>query len=192
MLARVENGVALVALSAMVLLALTEVAGRALFQVGVPGSIVLVQHLTLWVALLGAALAARSDRLLALSTPHFLPERWRLPTRVATATVATAIAATLTLASIDLINVERRSDDHDDVGLVEGERARAIEVMRIAGRQETAAGAVEVAGNIETAQQRHRLVVAAARPHLLAEEDRGTFRIHQDVSQPLDVGRIAD
>ena len=41
---------------------------------GIPGSIVLVQHLTLWVALLGAALAARSDPLLALvSTPQFLP-----------------------------------------------------------------------------------------------------------------------
>lgn len=110
MLARAENSISLAALAAMVLLALTEVAGRALFQVGVPGSIVLVQHLTLWVALLGAALAARSDRLLALSTPHFLPERWRGPTRIGTAMVATAVAATLTLASLDLIAIERRSD----------------------------------------------------------------------------------
>jgi tripartite ATP-independent transporter DctM subunit len=110
MLARAENGLSLAALAAMVLLALGEVAGRALFQVGVPGSIVLVQHLTLWVALLGAALAARSDRLLALSTPHFLPERWRRPARIATALVATAIAATLTVASLDLIAIERRSD----------------------------------------------------------------------------------
>jgi C4-dicarboxylate transporter, DctM subunit len=110
MLTRVENAVSLTALTAMVLLALSETAGRALFQAGVPGSIVLVQHLTLWVALLGAALAARSDRLLALATPHFLPERWRNPTRVGTATVATAIAATLTLASLDLIAIERRGD----------------------------------------------------------------------------------
>jgi len=110
MLTRAENAVSLAALAAMVLLALTEIAGRALFQVGVPGSIVLVQHLTLWVALLGAALAARSDRLLALATPHFLPERWRNPTRVATAMVATAIVATLTIASLDLLAIERRTD----------------------------------------------------------------------------------
>ncbi|MGQ0735071.1 MAG: TRAP transporter large permease subunit, partial [Acidobacteriota bacterium] len=107
LLHRVENAVALAVLAAMVLLALLEVAGRAIFLVGVPGSIVLVQHLTLWTTLLGAALAARSDRLLALSTPHVLPTRWRTPVRAVTFTIAAGIAAWLTAASVDVVLIER-------------------------------------------------------------------------------------
>ena len=65
---RLENAISIAVLGAMALLPLVEVAGRAFAGRGIPGSIPLVQHLTLWIALLGAALAARSDRLLALST----------------------------------------------------------------------------------------------------------------------------
>ena len=68
---RLENAIATAVFAAMALLALVEVAGRALLGAGVPGSIVLVQHLTLWVALVGAGLAARSNSLLALCTPQF-------------------------------------------------------------------------------------------------------------------------
>src|SRR4029434_11355362 len=79
--------------------------------------------------------------------------------------------------------VERRADDHDHVRLVEGERARAIEVMRIAGRQEAASGAVEITRNVDAAQQRHGFVMAAARPHLLTEQNRRAFRVHEDVGE---------
>ena len=61
-----EDTIAIAVLATMAALPLIEIAGRAWWGRGVPGSIVLVQHLTLWIALLGAALAARSDRLLAL------------------------------------------------------------------------------------------------------------------------------
>ena len=88
--------------------------------------------------------------------------------------------------------IERRADDHDDVRLVEGERARAIEVMRIARRQEAASGAVEVAGNVEAAQQRDGFVVAAAGPDLLAEENRRPLGIDEEIGELLDVRRIAD
>ena len=88
--------------------------------------------------------------------------------------------------------IEWRADDDDDVGLAEGERAGAVEMMRIAGRQEPAAGAVEVAGNVEAAQQRDRFLVAARGPDLLAEQDRRPLRIHQNIGEPLDIGRIAD
>jgi TRAP-type C4-dicarboxylate transport system permease small subunit len=76
-----------------------------------PGSIVLVQHLTLWVAMLGAALAARSDRLLALSTAQLLPARVRAPIRVFTSIVAVGISASLCVASADLIRIERAAGD---------------------------------------------------------------------------------
>ena len=109
LLVRLENAVALAVFAGMVLLALLEVGGRALFTVGVPGSIVLLQHLTLWVALLGAALAARSDRLLALSTGHFMPASLRPRVLIATSAVGAAISAALTLASLDVLQIERES-----------------------------------------------------------------------------------
>jgi len=103
---RIEDGAATLVLAGMVLLALLEVAGRAVAGVGVPGSIVLVQHLTLWTALLGAALAARSDRLIALSTPQLLPERHRAPLRALTSAMAAGICACLVAAALDVVRVE--------------------------------------------------------------------------------------
>jgi tripartite ATP-independent transporter DctM subunit len=108
---RVEDTVAIAVFAAMVLLALLEIGGRAAFGVGVPGSIVLVQHLTLWIALVGAVLAARSNRLLALSTLQFLPERLQGPVRVFTSILATGICATLCVASVDLVHIEREAQD---------------------------------------------------------------------------------
>ena len=108
---RLENGIATAVFAAMALLALLEVAGRALLGAGVPGSIVLVQHLTLWVALVGAGLAARSNSLLALSTPQFFPERFRPSIELFPLTVATAITASLCLGSLDVVRIERGVGD---------------------------------------------------------------------------------
>lgn len=104
---RAEDGLSLAVFAAMVLLALGEVAARTVVGHSIPGSIVLVQQLTLWVTLLGAALAARSDQLLALSTPHFLPAPLRGPVRISTSALGSGIAASLCLASADLVRIER-------------------------------------------------------------------------------------
>src|SRR3954453_7659136 len=88
--------------------------------------------------------------------------------------------------------VERRADDHDDVGVVEGVAAREVEVVRIAGRQRAARGAVHVRRDVELADELDRLLVAAARPHLAAEQDARALGVDQDVGQALDVGRVAD
>lgn len=104
---RAEDGLSLAVFAAMVLLALGEVAARTVVGHSIPGSIVLVQQLTLWVTLLGAALAARSDQLLALSTPHFLPAPLRGPVRIFTSALGSGIAASLCLASADLVRIER-------------------------------------------------------------------------------------
>ena len=106
-----ENAVSVAVLGAMTALALVEVGGRLTIGRGIPGSIVLVQHFTLWVAMLGAALAARSDRWLALSAVQFLPPRVRAQLRVFTSTVAVAVSASLALASADLVRVERSAGD---------------------------------------------------------------------------------
>jgi tripartite ATP-independent transporter DctM subunit len=98
---------AIAALSLMTLLPLTEIASRQFRMFGIPGAAVFVQHLTLWVALLGAAIAARSDRLLAMSANTFLPERWRPHARTFAAAVAAAIALCLAWASLDFVLAER-------------------------------------------------------------------------------------
>jgi tripartite ATP-independent transporter DctM subunit len=112
-----ENSLSMGVLAGMLVLPLAEIAGRLAFGRGIPGSIPLVQHLTLWCAFLGAALAARSRRLLALSTADFLPKRWRGMVSVFTSAVAIAVCATLLLASLDLIRVEREVGAEVALGL---------------------------------------------------------------------------
>ena len=108
---RIENSLSIAVLATMSILPLLEIAGRKFVGRGIPGSIPLVQHLTLWIAFLGAALAARSGRLLALSTPSFLPARWRRPVGIFTAAVGAGLTACLFLASCDLVRVERQAGD---------------------------------------------------------------------------------
>jgi C4-dicarboxylate transporter, DctM subunit len=106
---RAEDGLSVVALATMVVLPLLEIVLRKLFRFGVPGSILIVQHLTLVVAFLGAALAARSDRLLALSTGTFLSERWRDRARFVGNAVGVGISAWLAWGGIDFVRAERGS-----------------------------------------------------------------------------------
>ena len=102
----VERGVTAVALLAIVLLPLIEVVGRALFGVGIPGSIDYVRHLTLWVAFLGAAVAASQDRHLALGFASFLHKQWRLVATIFAGSVATAVAFLLAGASSYMVWVD--------------------------------------------------------------------------------------
>jgi tripartite ATP-independent transporter DctM subunit len=67
----------------------------------------MVEHLTLWVALLGAALAARAQRLLALSTATFLPSWLKGSAGVISGFLGAAIGSALFWASIELVRVER-------------------------------------------------------------------------------------
>jgi tripartite ATP-independent transporter DctM subunit len=98
-----EKGVAIAAMSIMALLPVAELVARYAGLNGVPGSAVFVQHLTLWVAFLGAALAASSDRLLSLSANTFLPEKWARPVRIAGCGLTAAIAAGLGWASCQFV-----------------------------------------------------------------------------------------
>ena len=106
-LGRLEDAASVIVLLLMAGLALVEAVARTWLGGGIPGSIVVVQHLTLWITILGAALAARSDRLLALSTQSLLPA-WILPgIRIFTSGLAAGVTACLLLASLDLVRIER-------------------------------------------------------------------------------------
>src|SRR5690606_6966295 len=99
-----EDGLAALVLAAMVALPLTEIVARRLTGVGVPGAQPFVQHLTLWVGFLGAALAARDGRLIALATTTYLPPgRPRVLAGALAAAVGAAAAALLGLAACELV-----------------------------------------------------------------------------------------
>lgn len=109
-LRHLENGVASSALLIMAALPLAEAALRALLGIGIPGSFPFVQHLTLWVTFLGAGLAAREGKLLALATTDFLPAGgWRQSARIFAGGVGAAVSTLLFRASLDLVLIERQA-----------------------------------------------------------------------------------
>ncbi len=105
-------------LLAMVLLLSAEMVARTAFGSAVPGAQPIVQHLTLWVGFLGAALAASENKLLALATPTFLPEGpLRQGSQVFASVVATAVTALLGRASYELLLVEKEFGDTVALGI---------------------------------------------------------------------------
>lgn len=96
---RVEDGLLALALTAMVLLPLAEVGLRKAGGTGIPGGSTLVQHLVLFVSMLGGAVAARERRLLSFaSATRFLRGRWRSLVEVARGTVGVTISGFLAAA----------------------------------------------------------------------------------------------
>ena len=80
------------------------------FDSGIPGGTPFVQHLTLVVALLGGALAARDDRLLALATGSLLPAGpWAVAAKGLAGFVGATVAAMLARSGIDVVRLEREA-----------------------------------------------------------------------------------
>ena len=69
-----ENRIASLALGGSMILPLAETASRKFLGTTIPGSGVIASALTLWLGLLGAAIAARDGKLLTLATGEFLPK----------------------------------------------------------------------------------------------------------------------
>jgi tripartite ATP-independent transporter DctM subunit len=108
-LQRFEHSLSTLALALLTLLPVAEIVLRR-FDSGIPGGTPFVQHLTLVVALLGGALAARDDRLLALATGALLPAG---PLSIAAKGLAgfagAAVASILARAGVDLVRLERET-----------------------------------------------------------------------------------
>ena len=76
---------------------------------GITGSAVVVQHLTLWTGFLGAILAARENKLLALTGPHGFTEKEKPNLLYWFASVVSlSVLLSLTWASLQLVLVEAR------------------------------------------------------------------------------------
>ena len=104
---RVEEHVAAFALLVMTALPLAEILVRRLLTSGIPGAGSIVQHLTLWVGFVGAALAARDNRLLALGSGALLPDAARRVTGVFAGAMAAAVTVMLFWGSVQLIVTQR-------------------------------------------------------------------------------------
>src|SRR5918995_2054524 len=91
--AKTEDLIASLAALGIMILPLSEVVLRRFFNTGVPGAAPFTSHLTLVVGLVGAAIAAREGKLLALATGTMLPEG---PSRHAAGVVAAFVGALVT------------------------------------------------------------------------------------------------
>ena len=109
---RAENVVATAALGGIMVLPLAEIATRRFISTGIPGSAPFTLNLTLWVGLLGAAIAARDGKLLTLATGEFLPKgRIASFAHLIGGAVGAAIAAMFTIGGIGLVMTERAAGD---------------------------------------------------------------------------------
>jgi tripartite ATP-independent transporter DctM subunit len=115
---RAENGLATLALAGIMLLPLAEIAMRAVMQRGIPGAQPFTLSLTLWVGLLGAAIAAREGKLLTLATGEFLPKGWIASVaHVTGAFVGAAIAMMFAVGGLALVASERTAGTIIAVGV---------------------------------------------------------------------------
>jgi C4-dicarboxylate transporter, DctM subunit len=104
--ARFEETILALVLLGMVLIPILEIILRRLGSSGISGSTAFVQHGTLLVGMLGAAVAARERRLLALATASFLPVRWGASAGVVASGFGAAVAVHLAIASIRFVITE--------------------------------------------------------------------------------------
>ena len=106
---RAEDVVAVLALLVMASLPIAEAVGRGLFEQGVPGSIQFVQNLTLWIAFLGAMIASRQRRHLALATASFVPAALRGWTSLFASMVNTAVVVVLARSAYEVVRLDSDS-----------------------------------------------------------------------------------
>jgi C4-dicarboxylate transporter, DctM subunit len=106
----IEDSAVFLALALIVILPLAEIVLRKLIGIGISGSSALVQHLTLVISMLGAALAARESRLLTLATTTFLRGRLRKAAAIMSGAVGGTVASFLSVAGFQFVFVERVGD----------------------------------------------------------------------------------
>ena len=116
--AALEDGVASLALLVMVILPLLEIIWRRAFSQGIPASGPIVQHLTLWVGFLGAAIAARDGKLLALATGTFIPPGlWRRAADILASAFGACAALILAWGGYQMVMSEREAGANIGAGI---------------------------------------------------------------------------
>lgn len=94
-------------MAGIIVLPLSEIVLRKWFASGVPGSAPFAQHLTMWVGMLGAAIAARDGKLLSLATGEFLAHsRSAHLAKFLAAVVGAAVSAIFVVGGINLVKLD--------------------------------------------------------------------------------------
>jgi tripartite ATP-independent transporter DctM subunit len=107
--ASLENAALTLVFGAAVVLPLVEIALRKFAGTGIQGVATLVQHLTLALGMLGAMVAARDERLLALAVISLYRGRGAVLARFASGALSAAVAGMLALAAAEFVAIERAS-----------------------------------------------------------------------------------
>src|SRR6186713_1774667 len=91
---------------------LAEIVSRKFFATAIPGAAAYASVLTLWLGLLGAAIAARDGKLLTLATGEFLPKgRISAVAHVFAAMVSAMVATIFMLGGVALVLSDRLAGD---------------------------------------------------------------------------------
>jgi C4-dicarboxylate transporter, DctM subunit len=115
---RAEAFAASLALGGIMVLPLAEIASRKLLGAGIPGSGEFAQNLTIWLGLLGAAIAAREGKLLTLATGEFLPKGvLGQAAHVMAAFVGVAVSTLFFFGGLALVQSDREAGDIIAVGV---------------------------------------------------------------------------
>jgi tripartite ATP-independent transporter DctM subunit len=115
---RAENILAAIAITALAVLPLAEIFLRNAFGIVSPGAAPFALNLTLWVGLLGAAIAAREGKLLTLATNEFLPKGWIENTaHIITGFYGAAVATLFAIGGIGFTQMEYQSAEPIAMGI---------------------------------------------------------------------------
>jgi C4-dicarboxylate transporter, DctM subunit len=107
-----ENRVASVALGGLMVLPLAQIAARRFLHAAIPGEAAIVSTLTLWLGMLGAAIAAREGKLLTLATGEFLPKgRVGAIAHIFSGAVGAMVATLLAAGAVALVRSDRLAGD---------------------------------------------------------------------------------
>jgi tripartite ATP-independent transporter DctM subunit len=107
---KTENAALFLSLGALIVLPLVQMALRKVLHTGISGASSFVQNLTLVGGMLGAAIAARENRLLSLSTAGtFLKGRLQTAASVFSGATAATVSVLLCIAGVQFVTAERQT-----------------------------------------------------------------------------------
>ena len=110
-IARLETGLITVILSLMIILSFGQVVLRNFFNESILWGDIFLRQMVLWVGFIGASLAARDQRHIAIDfLPNILPFSWSKPIQILTNICAAVISAFLAQAAWDFVAYERESE----------------------------------------------------------------------------------
>jgi tripartite ATP-independent transporter DctM subunit len=109
---KIENRIAAAALGGLMVLPLAQIAARKFLHAAIPGEAAIVSTMTLWLGMLGAAIAARDGKLLTLATGEFLPKgRLGDIAHVFAGAIGALICTVLAMGAAALVASDRAAGD---------------------------------------------------------------------------------